>query len=69
MRWNIQRGVVVIPKSVRKERMEQNFDIWDFELSQDDMQKIATLDAGKSDIIDHFTAETAKFLNGYKIHD
>lgn len=33
------------------------------------MQKIATLDTGKSDIIDHFTAETANFLNGYKIHD
>lgn len=69
LRWNIQRGVVVIPKSVRKERMEQNFDIWDFELSQEDMQKISTLDTGKSDIIDHFTAQTAKFLNGYKIHD
>ena len=69
LRWNVQRGVVVIPKTVKKERMEQNFDIWDFELSQEDMQKIATLDKGKSNIIDHFTAETAKFLNGYKIHD
>lgn len=69
LRWNIQRGVVVIPKSVKKERMEQNFNVWDFKLSQDDMQKISTLDKGKSGIIDHFTAETAKFLNGYKIHD
>lgn len=69
LRWNVQRGVVVIPKSVKRERMEQNFDIWDFELSQEDMQKISTLDMGKSNIIDHFTADTAKFLNGYKIHD
>ncbi len=69
LRWNVQRGVVVIPKSVKKERMEQNFDIWNFELSEDDMQKIAALDKGQSNIINHFTAETAKFLNGYKIHD
>ena len=69
LRWNVQRGVVVIPKSVRKERMTQNFDIWDFELSQEDMEQISALDRGKSNIIDHFTAETAKFLNGYKIHD
>lgn len=69
LRWNVQRGVVVIPKSVRKERMAQNFDIWDFKLSQKDMEQISALDRGKSNIIDHFTAETAKFLNGYKIHD
>lgn len=69
LRWNVQRGVVVIPKSVKKERMEQNFDIWNFELSEDDMQKIAALDKGQSNIINHFTAETAKFLNSYKIHD
>lgn len=68
LRWNVQRGVVVIPKSVKKERIEQNFDIWDFELSDDDMQKIALMDTGKSEIINHFSAETAKFLNGYKIH-
>lgn len=68
LRWNVQRGVVVIPKSVKKERIEQNFDIWDFALSDDDMQKIAMMDTGKSEIINHFSAETAKFLNGYKIH-
>lgn len=69
LRWNIQRGVVVIPKTVRKERMIENFQIWDFELSNDDMQKICSMDTGKSEIINHFTANTAKFLNGYKIHD
>lgn len=69
LRWNVQRGVVVIPKSVKEERIKQNFDIWDFALSSDDMQKIAALDTGKSEIINHFTAQTAKWLNGYKIHN
>lgn len=69
LRWNVQRGVVVIPKSVRKERMEENFAIWDFALSQEDMNAIAALDTRKSDIIDHNTADAAKFLNGHKIHD
>lgn len=58
-----------IPQSVKEERIKQNFDIWDFALSEADMQKIATLDTGKSEIINHFTAQTAKWLNGYKIHD
>lgn len=69
LRWNIQRGVVIIPKSVHKERMEENLNIWDFVLSQEDMEKIAKLDLGHSEIIDHSLAETAKFLNGWKIHD
>ena len=59
----------VIPQSVKEERIKQNFDIWDFALSEADMQKIATPDAGKSEIINHFTAQTAKWLNGYKIQD
>lgn len=68
LRWNIQRGVVVIPKSVHKERMEQNIDIWDFELSQDDMNKIAAMDIGHSEIVDHSNYEFVKMLNGMKIH-
>ena len=44
LRFNIQRGVVVIPKSVHKERIEQNFDVWDFALSDADMKKIDALD-------------------------
>ncbi len=68
LRWNIDRGVVVIPKSVHKERIEQNFDVWDFKLTTEDMAQIAALDTGRSDIINHFTADTAKFLNNYKIH-
>lgn len=69
LRWNIQRGVVVIPKSVHKERMEENLDIWDFTLSDEDMNVISLLDKGHSEIIDHSAAETAKWLNSWKIHD
>lgn len=69
LRWNIQRGVVVIPKSVHKERMEENFNIWDFILSDEDMKAIAALDLGHSEAIDHSSAQTAKWLNAYKIHD
>lgn len=69
LKWNTQRGVVIIPKSIHKERMEENFNIWDFNLSSEDMSAIAKLDLGHSEIINHFTADTAKFLNGWKIHD
>ena len=69
LRWNAQRGVVIIPKSTHKERMEENLNIWDFQLSEADMGAIAALDLGHSEIIDHGSAETAKFLNGWKIHE
>lgn len=52
LRWNIQRGVIVIPKSVHKERIEQNFDIWNFSLDADDMSRIADLDRGKPTMLD-----------------
>lgn len=69
LRWNTQRGVVVIPKSVHKNRIEENLNIWDFTLSDEDMDAISTFDLGHSEIIDHSLADTAKFLNGWKIHD
>ena len=69
LRWNIQRNVVVIPKSVRRERMEENFSVFDFTISDADMEAIAALDLGRSQIIDHFSADTAKWLNGHRIHD
>lgn len=69
LRWNIQRGVVIIPKSVHKERIEENLDIWNFTLSDEEMTAIAALDMGHSEIIDHSAAETAKWLNSWKIHD
>ena len=68
LRWNVQRGVVVIPKSVHKERIQENFNIWDFELSDKDMETISDMDIGHSEIINHFTADTAKWLNDLKIH-
>lgn len=69
LRWNTQRGVVVIPKSTHKERMEENLNIWDFTLTDEDMEAIGALDLGHSEIIDHSAAETARWLNGWKIHD
>lgn len=69
LRWNVERGVVIIPKSTHKERMEENFNIWDFSLSDEDMAAIGALDLGHSEIIDHSAADTAKFLNGWKIHE
>lgn len=53
LRWQTQRGIVCIPKSVKKERMEQNFNIFDFSLSPEDMAEIAKLDTGKSSFFDH----------------
>ena len=69
LRWNIQRGVVVIPKSVHKNRMEQNFDVFDFELSAEDMEKIKTMDIGHSEIIDHTDPALIKSLHAYKGHE
>ncbi len=53
LRWLLQRGVVCIPKSVKKERMEENFQVFDFSLSEEDMAAIAALDTGKSCFFDH----------------
>lgn len=53
LRWELQRGIVVIPKSVHKERMEQNFDVFDFTLSDDDMKAIAALDKKQSSFFSH----------------
>ena len=69
LRWNVQRGVTVIPKSVHKERMEQNIDIWDFTLSDEDMAEIAKLDIGRSEIVDHSDPNFVQMLHSMKIHD
>ena len=53
LRWHIQRGVIVIPKSVHKERMIENFEVFDFSLSEDDMQKIAQMDTATSAFFSH----------------
>lgn len=67
LRWNVQRGVSVLPKSVHVDRMEQNFDIWDFTLTDDDMAVISAKDKGHSEIVDHSSAEFVKFINGLKV--
>ena len=64
LRWNIQCGVVVIPKSTHRERMEQNFDVWNFELTDEDMSKIAPLDIGHSEIVNHFDPNFVRALHG-----
>ena len=69
LRWNVQRGVTVIPKSVHKERMEQNINIWDFTLSGEDMAEIAKLDIGRSEIVDHSDPKFVQMLHSRKIHD
>ena len=69
LRWNVQRGVVVIPKSVHKERMTKNMDIWDFSLSSEDMAEIAKLDTGHSEIVNHYDPAFVKMLHSMKIHD
>lgn len=69
LRWNVQRGVVVIPKSVHKDRMEQNIDIWDFSLDNEDMAEIAKLDIGHSEIVNHYDPAFVKMLHSMKIHE
>lgn len=66
LRWNIQRGVVVIPKSVHEDRIKQNFNVFDFTLTQDDMDKIKALDIGHSEIVDHFDPHWIKQLHSFK---
>jgi len=67
LRYLIQRDVVVIPKTVKKDRMIQNFSVFDFELSEDDMKEILKLDKKESLFLSHFDPETVKFLVNHKI--
>lgn len=66
LRWMIQRDVVVIPKSVRKERMAENFDVFNFELAPDEMEAIKTLDSKQSAFFDHRDPEMVKWLSTVK---
>lgn len=63
LRWLTQRGVVAIPKSVRKERMVENFTIFDFELTDEEMTSIATLDTARSSFFDHRDPAMVKWLS------
>ncbi len=66
LRWLIQRDVIIIPKSVHVERMQQNLDIFDFELSQEDMAAIAALDTKQSLFFDHHAPEVVKMFMGWR---
>ena len=64
LRWNVQRGVAVVPKSTHRNRMEQNFDIWNFSLTDEEMAAIAPLDIGHSEIVNHFDPNFVRALHG-----
>lgn len=69
LRWLLQRDIVAIPKSVRKERMQENFDIFDFELTSKDMEALRTLDTGKSTIYDEMDPHVAMNIGKVTFHD
>lgn len=68
LRWHLQRGLPTIPKTVHQERMIENLDVFDFELSEKELESIAGMDIGHSEIIDHHSFCTARQLNSVKIH-
>ena len=68
LRWLTQRSIIAIPKSVRKERMVENFNIFDFELSPEDMQSIVALDTGASLFFDHRDPEKVKWISERKLN-
>ncbi|MFI7343047.1 aldo/keto reductase [Streptomyces sp. NPDC050085] len=67
LRWLTQRGVVAIPKSVRAERMAENLDVLDFELTDEQMARIATLDTGASLFFDHHDPEIVAWISGRRL--
>lgn len=69
LRWLLQRGIVVIPKSVHKERMEENMNVFDFQLDETDMEVIRSLDTKKSTIYDEMDPQISLFIGSRKIHD
>ena len=69
LRWLNQRNVVVIPKTVRRERMIENLNIFDFTLTEEEMRAIAGLDTGRSPIYDDMDLQTVRGIGTYKIHE
>lgn len=68
LRWHLQRNISAIPKTVHRERMIENLNVFDFELTGKEMESIAGMDIGHSEIIDHHCFSTARQLNSVKIH-
>ena len=69
IRWLAQRGIIAIPKSIRKERIKENFNIFDFELNADDMEAIKTLDTNTSLFFDHQDPAMVKWLGERKLNN
>ena len=69
LRWHLENHIIAIPKTTHLDRMQENIDIFDFQLDEEDKKQIEQLDLGYSEIIDHQNYMTAKWLNKYKIHD
>lgn len=70
LRWNVQRGVVIIPKSTHENRIKENLDIWDFTLTDEDMEKIAGLNMGyQGTAVKHFDPDFVRMCVTRKIHD
>lgn len=69
LRWHVQNNMIAIPKTIHQDRMKENMAIWDFELDDQDLELIANMDIGYSEIINHQSYTTAKWLNKYRIHD
>ena len=65
LRWNVQQGVMVIPKSVHRARMEENLDIWDFSLDGEDLARIAALDRGRPSMLDPRKVSEVKRVYAY----
>jgi 2,5-diketo-D-gluconate reductase A len=68
LRWLTQRGVLAIPKSVRRARMQENLDVFDFELTSDELARVGSLDTGKPLIVDHHDAALLDVLGGVKVN-
>ncbi|MBR3345032.1 MAG: aldo/keto reductase [Solobacterium sp.] len=69
LKWNVQRGVVILPKSTKPERMAQNKDLFDFTLTDEEMEQITAKSLDHSEIINHFDPKLVQFLNRRNIHD
>lgn len=69
LRWNIQKGNVIIPKGTKKEHMREDIDLLDFELTQEEMTMVDSMDLGHSEIIDFNNPATERLLKKLKIHD
>ena len=68
LRWDIQRGISVIPKSSHPARICENYDVWDFELTAEEMKQIASMDKGRELFFEHDSPEMARMFGNYRIH-